>query len=317
MSLISVVLPVYNAAPYLGEAIQSILNQTLDDFELIIVDDASTDRSLDVAYSFSDHRIKVLSQEVNHGYPAAMSAGLRVAQGKYIARMDADDVSASERLARQVELLEHNRNYVFVATRRYWLTPNGKRIEPAPLKESLRIETWDDLMSGNRLFTDASVVVERRLVDLVGGYRTYQRSGQDVDLWLRLLELGRPLATLTEPLYGRRLLPSAITFSPDTTGKNQLPRRLAEERKQQGTDAIMRGEAIDLPIPATSLDESRRWRFAALWKTGATCIKAGDYPGGISFVRQALSCARPCKHDLYVSGKYGLEILKATARIGV
>ena len=103
-------------------------------------------------------------------------------------------------------------------------------------------------MNNQRLFTDPSVLVEREKVLSVGGYRTFQRSGMDVDLWLRLMERYGPCVTVTTPLFGKRLEPGSLIFKPETALINQVPRVLAQQRKQSGSDAIARGEKIDLQV---------------------------------------------------------------------
>src|SRR3712207_6771527 len=102
MPLVSVILPVYNSEKYIGPAVQCILDQSLGDFELIVIDDASSDRTLEVVQSFRDERIRIVRKERNTGYTVSLNQGLSLARGKYIARMDADDVSLPERLERQV-----------------------------------------------------------------------------------------------------------------------------------------------------------------------------------------------------------------------
>ena len=97
MTRLSVILPVRNGVPYIRYSIESILNQDLDDYELIIVDNQSTDATMDVVRSFSDPRVRVI-HEARRGGPIAFNTGLRVANGKYIARMDSDDVALPERL---------------------------------------------------------------------------------------------------------------------------------------------------------------------------------------------------------------------------
>lgn len=105
--MISVVMPVYNAEKYLGEAIQSILNQTYTDFEFIIINDGSTDKSLEIIekYKKQDERILLISRE-NRGLVASLNEGIEKAKGKYIARMDADDISLPERFKKQLALME-------------------------------------------------------------------------------------------------------------------------------------------------------------------------------------------------------------------
>jgi glycosyltransferase involved in cell wall biosynthesis len=108
LPLVSVVLPVYNAGPYLGEAIQSILNQTLKELELLVVDDCSTDDSLAVArrYEAADPRVRVLASPINHGRSFVDNWGQDEARAAYIAKMDADDVARPHRLQTQYDFLE-------------------------------------------------------------------------------------------------------------------------------------------------------------------------------------------------------------------
>ena len=103
---VSVLMPVYNGAAYLSEAIQSILAQTFTDFEFLIIDDGSSDNSYNVAASFSDARIRLIRNSKNLGLVASLNRGLELACGEYIARMDADDISLPERLSLQVAFMD-------------------------------------------------------------------------------------------------------------------------------------------------------------------------------------------------------------------
>ncbi|MFQ3577180.1 MAG: glycosyltransferase [Cytophagales bacterium] len=105
---VSVVLPVYNAEKYVSEAIYSILNQTFIDFELIILEDASTDNSLSVIQNFKDDRIILIKNEQNKGLVYNLNEGIRLASGEFIARMDADDIAMPERFKKQVKFLDEN-----------------------------------------------------------------------------------------------------------------------------------------------------------------------------------------------------------------
>ena len=106
--LVSVVLPVYNAENYLKEAIDSILNQTYENFELIVIDDGSKDHSLEIISNYKDKRIKVLDNEKNHGIVYTLNKGIENSTGKYILRMDADDISLPDRIEKQVEFMERH-----------------------------------------------------------------------------------------------------------------------------------------------------------------------------------------------------------------
>lgn len=108
MPLVSVLLPVYNAAEFLEDAIQSVRDQSFEDFELIIINDGSTDRSREVVFSFADQRIRYFENEENLGIVATLNKGVGLCRGQYIARMDADDLCERSRLGRQVRFLERH-----------------------------------------------------------------------------------------------------------------------------------------------------------------------------------------------------------------
>ena len=99
-------MPVYNGATYLNEAIDSILNQTFNNFEFIIIDDASTDDYVKIIKSYDDPRIKLIVNKKNIGQSATLNKGLELARGKYIARMDQDDISMPERLKKQMGFMD-------------------------------------------------------------------------------------------------------------------------------------------------------------------------------------------------------------------
>ncbi|MCX7745002.1 MAG: glycosyltransferase family 2 protein [Flavobacteriales bacterium] len=245
--LISVILPCFNAESLIDQAVQSILNQTLSCFELIVVDDASSDSTLKVVRAFQDSRIKVIQLQTNQGYPSAINVGISIAKGKYIARMDADDVCLPTRFEEQLKALHLYPKAAFCGVNRYRITPGNKFYcdRTLPVAKYI-VETWEDLMNNQRLFTDPSVMVERQKVLEVGGYRTFQRSGMDVDLWLRLMERFGDCVTVTSPLYGKRLEPGSLIFNPRTALINQIPRVLAMQRKKSGRDVIDLGEQIEV-----------------------------------------------------------------------
>ncbi len=105
---ISILMPAYNVEKYIGEAIDSMLNQTFKDFEFIIVDDASTDGTLSAVQKYTDPRVKIIRNEKNAKLAASLNKGLQIVRGKYIARMDADDISHPERLQKLYDFLEKN-----------------------------------------------------------------------------------------------------------------------------------------------------------------------------------------------------------------
>ena len=114
---ISVIMSVYNDEKYLAKSIESILNQTYSDFEFIIINDGSTDKSMEIIdrYKNEDKRVVVVNQE-NMGLTKSLNKAIKLSKGKYIARMDSDDISVSNRLEKQIEFLKHNKDYALVGT---------------------------------------------------------------------------------------------------------------------------------------------------------------------------------------------------------
>lgn len=283
MIQVSIVLPCYNSKATIAGAIDSIISQTFKNWELIVVDDDSTDNTLQIIQEFSEDRIKLISLKTNSGYPTAMNVGIEKSMGKYIARMDADDVSAPSRLEEQVKVLEGNPKAAFCGVARYQITPGGKmyvdKIQPTTYCIA---ESWDDLLQNKRIFTDPSVMAERERIMAVGGYRTFQRSGMDVDLWFRLMEKYGPSITITKPLFGKRLEPNSIIFKPQTILINQIPRVLAVQRRETGLDDYQRDGRIDLNryvleglVVKKSTSDTLQLSLGA-W---ASCLMLGDFYG--------------------------------------
>jgi glycosyltransferase involved in cell wall biosynthesis len=123
LPLISVVLPVYNVEQYIEECMNSILNQTFQDFEILVIDDCSTDNTLNIIKSFNDKRIVIIEKEKNKGLIDSLNIGFKAAKGKYIARVDGDDINALERFEKQVKFLEENTDIQACGS---WLQAFGK-----------------------------------------------------------------------------------------------------------------------------------------------------------------------------------------------
>lgn len=143
--MISVVMPVYNAEKYIAEAVDSILNQTYSDFEFIIIDDCSTDASYKILQSYvsKDNRIRLFKNDVNKKLPKTLNFGISQANGKYIARMDADDISLPERFAKQVEFMESHPEIGICGT---WLVEfsktEGKSVTPNITHEDIIVTMY-------------------------------------------------------------------------------------------------------------------------------------------------------------------------------
>jgi glycosyltransferase involved in cell wall biosynthesis len=206
---LSVLLPVYNAEPWVAEAIGSIIGQTFSEFELIVIDDGSTDGSATVIRSFDDERIRFVSRE-NRGFAASLNEGLALARADLVARHDADDVSEPERFRKQMEHLARNPNTVLVGTNYEMIDVDGRSLgttnlltNPADLKVAQ--------VFANQ-FCHGSVVFRRSAVVAVGGYQAASSPAEDYDLFTRLARHSR-VANLPDPLYRWRVNPLGMSGS--------------------------------------------------------------------------------------------------------
>ena len=184
---ISVVMPVYNAEAYLKDAIESILNQTLNDFEFIIIDDASTDNSFKIIEDFSkkDDRIVILRNENNLGIAETRTKGTKYAKGKYIAIADADDISTSKRFEKEYNYLERHRECGVVGGFiQLFDSDSGKII-------GVRKYYEDDTNLRKKLFLYCPVaqpvsMIRKEVFDNIGYYDPKYPPAEDLDLWFRI-----------------------------------------------------------------------------------------------------------------------------------
>jgi glycosyltransferase involved in cell wall biosynthesis len=246
---ISVLLPVHNAQAYLHEALESILAQNYGNFELLALDDGSTDGSLQILRQFQkrDSRVSVTARE-NRGLVASLNELLSKARGEFVARMDADDVCFPRRFERQVQFLDEKVEHIAVGG---WVIHMNARGNLIGLIESPIIHEKIDAanLRGRTSIWHSTAMLRRSAIDAVGGYRSEFIHSEDLDLWLRLAETGK-LANLPEPVLFYRLHEKSVS---QTMGKQQresayLACSMAWERRNvSGTF-----EATDLWRPSSN-----------------------------------------------------------------
>ncbi len=229
MPKVSVILTVYNCEKYIKEAIDSILDQTFEDFELITINDGSTDGTLDIIKNYCDPRLIIIDNRDNVGIPKSLNKALQIAKGEYVARQDADDISIPIRLEKQVKFLDENKDLGFVGTSYYTIDSDGR-------------ETGiQECLSGKEAFhfmCMPAILVRRNCLDEVGGFREIFEIAEDYDLYLRISEKYR-IGTIKEPLYKYRIHGSSITSKKLRTDLYaSLAIEMADERKKTGQDRL-------------------------------------------------------------------------------
>lgn len=215
---VSVIMPVYNAERFLSLAVESILEQTFADFEFIVINDGSTDNSLKKLefYADKDKRIILFSRE-NRGLVRTLNEGLVQAAAPLIARMDADDIAFPTRFEKQIEYLERHDDCVLLGTKVVIIDPDGDEICEMGEHSSHEEIEHGFLMNKGQIMYHPSVIMRRYAVDMVGGYSEKYPHVEDLDLFLKLAEIGK-IKNLQEPLLKYREHFSKVGF---VNGKEQ------------------------------------------------------------------------------------------------
>ncbi len=192
-------MPVYNCALYIRESLESILNQSYKDFQLLIIDDASTDQTVSIIKSYSDCRIRLIEKPANTGYTNSLNLGLQQAKGEYIARMDGDDISALNRFELQVQAFERNPALVLCGSNIEFIDSNEIRKFPLSHDEiKVTFLTYSCI-------AHPSVMMKRSfLVSQHMHYNNLREPAEDFDLWVRMIQKGE-LMNLEEPLLRYRV----------------------------------------------------------------------------------------------------------------
>ncbi len=281
---ISVVMSVYDGEAYLRETIDSILAQTERDFELVIVDDGSTDRTPEILRSYTDPRIRVLTQ-ANAGLTRALVAGCNAARALLIARHDAGDLSHPERLAKQAALFDRWPDLVlaacnvdFVGPEREYLSSSHNTTATEPVSLLPHVTDGPNHHGAAMFRRDAYV--------RAGGYRPEFYYAQDWDLWFRLAELGT-FARVPETLYTARVFPDSLSSEArvQQTRLAEISRAALAARQRGESDAPMLAEAA--AIQRVTRRKTRRQRADGLYFIGAALVKNRDARAG-RYLRRAL-----------------------------
>lgn len=236
--LVSVIMAVHNAEDTLKESLASVLGQTFGNFEVIIINDGSGDRTGDILQlaAAQDSRVNVFTQE-QRGLTNSLNRAISISQGQYLARQDGDDLSMPERLEQQVRKLDGDEGLAAVGTATVIIDKQGKPMGRFPTAHGAAA-VRDGLRALRTTPVHGSMMLRKKHFDAVGGYREAFSASQDFDLWLRLTEQFT-IDNLTQPLYQWRITPDSVTAN-----RRQLQLQyggialaFAHERRKYGADS--------------------------------------------------------------------------------
>jgi hypothetical protein len=221
-----VLLVMHNDEAFVGAAIDSVLAQTFSDFELLIVDDASTDRSREVAASYRDPRVRLLANPTNRGAGASRNAGLAAIASEYVAELDGNDVAVPQRLARQLAYLETHPEVAVVGGQARLIDVAGRRIGTFTRPTTDLGIRWCGIFQSPVIH---SAVMYRRAIvwGELGGYEEQFRFGEDFDLWCRLART-HVIRNLPQTLVAYRSDPGSLTGTPAHPAREGYPARKAQ-----------------------------------------------------------------------------------------
>jgi glycosyltransferase involved in cell wall biosynthesis len=247
---VSVIIPVYNAEKYLARSIESILNQTFQNFEILIIDDGSTDNSWEVIQSFDDHRISSLRNPKNQGVVQSRNKLLSIAKGEYFALQDADDWSEPNRLQVQLDFLESRRDLSICGTQytKFDNLGNELFVSGFPLEdENIRKNVPEHYQ-----FLCASIMFRKSVYKHIGGYHEFfNRSGNEDIYWIFKALKDYKMVNVSESLYCYRYNPVSITKTYSALNLRKfyvthLTRHLIKEFYQTGTNFLEEGDSKSL-----------------------------------------------------------------------
>lgn len=234
MPKVSVVVPAYNAEKYIQEAVDSILFQNFTDFELIIINDCSSDKTEEIIQSISDSRIIYLKNDVNMGVAETLNRGLDIAQGKYIARMDADDISLGNRLKIQADMLDNHSELAVIGS-------NVESFNETDIISTGWSSTDPSQMKVDLFFScglaHPSVMMRRDVIKELGGYNPDYNGLEDYELWCRVIEKYE-ITTLPDILLRYRIHGNQVTKNPSAEYRARMHNLKIRQLCQLGIDPL-------------------------------------------------------------------------------
>ena len=246
LPLISVILPVYNAEKYLRESIDSILNQTYTNFQLIIINDGSTDDSENIILSYDDSRISYIKKK-NSGISETLVQGIQLSKGKYIARMDADDIAFPTRFLKQVSFLEKNKEYILVGSAVHYINDKGKFVgRSIPYMSDSSIKY--NLRFGSVIAHPSVMFLKEAYLKTNGYNKEIKGMFEDYLLWLEMSKHGK-FYNFHSPLISYRINNNSWYFKINQDELGAIMRKafqLVSEDKYEGFIEVYKASCENL-----------------------------------------------------------------------
>lgn len=289
-------MPVFNTAQYLREALSSVRSQQFDDFELVVVNDGSTDESSEILRAFCQHEPRMrLIERPNQGLIYTRNQLLQEAQGDLVAWMDSDDISQPQRFEHQVAAFDADPELVCLGTNVQVVDPDGMPlgVEEFP-QDDAGIRSEQSRGTGFRF---PSTMQQRSVAMAVGGFRHPFRIGEDLDFLLRVAEHGR-VANLSDLLYVYRqhLLNTCTTMGTYWPEYRTVILELANERRECGSDRLQRGHEITLP--QFNPIETRKLIPIVLISWARQALAEGDRSRALRYILRSIKIS-PLQHDAW------------------
>jgi len=242
-NFISVLLPVYNAEKYLAETLDSLLRQTYKEFEIIAINDGSTDSSILVLkeYAARDKRIQVISQK-NQGIVATLNRAAELAKGEFLARIDADDLALPRRFELQIKAIKADSSIVLVAGGFDVMNEDGEILYHDAVP-SQSIDLLNAMRTRNPI-AHGSVLIRKEAFDKVNGYNSDCGPTEDYDLWMRLAQIGKIVA-LPQTIFRWRVNPLGITSTKSELMEYHMRINLKKFRDEHPYTVVSRSELQD------------------------------------------------------------------------
>lgn len=269
---ISVLMPVYNGERYLKKSINSILRQTFDDFEFIIINDGSTDQSLSIIKSFRDKRIRIINNSKNIGIADSLNRGINISNGDYIARQDADDISLPERFVCQVNYLKENdidlvdANFAFIDEDDNYIQDYEERIFSP--HETLSHLFFYELTHG--------AIMCKRSLFMINNVQYRNRPTEDYDLFIRLAKAGMTVARISKHLLKVRKYPNSVSGSNWVSMKKDINQMRIELVQDLGLHLTDEEKKMHIAFVEQNSSILNQYKFLDVLRWANKIIKANE-----------------------------------------